>query len=156
MKKVFVGVAALLAMWVIYTRTGGDSLPGEHKGPGSPTHTTVTQLAPATDAVARAFEQRAHGVQVQGEGIVVRVLPDDTEGGQHQRFILRLNSGQTILIAHNIDLAPRVESLQSGSQISFLGEYEWNERGGVVHWTHHDPASRHVAGWLRYAGRTYQ
>ena len=87
---------------------------------------------------------------------MVRVLPDDTEGGRHQRFILRLSSGQTILIAHNIDLAPRVEALHSGATVSFKGEYEWNERGGVVHWTHHDPAGRHEPGWLSYAGRTYQ
>lgn len=94
--------------------------------------------------------------QVQGEGVVVKVLPDDNKGSRHQRFIIELRSGQRVLMAHNIDLAPRVPAIAPGDTIEFSGEYEWNERGGVVHWTHHDPRGRHESGWLRVAGRTYQ
>src|SRR5688572_32052119 len=61
-----------------------------------------------------AFENHASNIQVEGQGIVDKILPDDTQGSQHQRFIVRLNSGQTILIAHNIDLAERVSSLNVG------------------------------------------
>jgi hypothetical protein len=25
-----------------------------------------------------------------------------------------------------------------------------------LHWTHHDPAGRHVAGWLKHGDRVYQ
>jgi len=74
----------------------------------------------------------------------------------HQRFIVRRKSGQTLLITHNIDIAPRVAGLQKGDGVRFYGEYVWNERGGMVHWTHHDPAGKHVAGWLKHKGRTYQ
>jgi hypothetical protein len=94
--------------------------------------------------------------QVQGEGVVVKVLPDDNKGSRHQKFLLELSSGQTILIAHNIDLAPRISSITAGDIIAFNGEYEWNQKGGVVHWTHHDPKGRHAAGWLKAGGRTYQ
>lgn len=94
--------------------------------------------------------------QVQGEGVVVRVLSDDNEGSRHQRFILELSSGQTILVAHNIDLAPRIPSIAPGETVAFNGEYEWNEKGGVVHWTHHDPNGRHEDGWLKVGGRTFQ
>ena len=87
---------------------------------------------------------------------MVKVLPDDNEGSRHQKFILELASGQTILIAHNIDLAPRIPDLRDGESVSFYGEYEWNERGGVVHWTHHDPQGRHVDGWLKHDGKTFQ
>lgn len=108
------------------------------------------------DAVERAFEQHQNNVVVEGEGVVSRILSDDTEGLPHQRFILRLASGQTVLIEHNTDVAPRIDDLKVGDAVSFLGEYVWNEKGGLIHWTHHDPASRHAAGWLKHAGRTYE
>ena len=106
--------------------------------------------------VANAFRAHASGVQVSGKGIATKVLSDDTDGSRHQRFILKLSSGQTVLIAHNIDLAPRISSLREGDSVEFNGVYEWNSKGGVIHWTHHDPEGRHEAGWLRHDGRTYQ
>ena len=95
-------------------------------------------------------------MQVTGSATVDRLLSDDTRGSQHQRFIVKLGSGQTVMFAHNIDLAPRIDSLRAGDSISFSGEYEWNERGGVIHWTHHDPRGRHVDGWIKHHGKTYQ
>lgn len=116
-----------------------------------------TAAAPATsDAIARAFANHESGVQVSGQGTVSRVLADDNDGSRHQRFILRLASGQTLLVAHNIDIAPRVPSLAVGNVISFYGVYEWNSQGGTIHWTHHDPSGQHVAGWLKRDGATYQ
>ena len=106
--------------------------------------------------IARAFNTKTSNVQVEGKGTVERILADDLAGGKHQRFIVRLASGQTILISHNIDLAPRVDGLQEGDSIGFYGEYIWNSQGGIIHWTHHDPQGRHVAGWLKYKDRTYQ
>lgn len=103
-----------------------------------------------------SFGQGDSNRQVQGEGVVVKVLPDDNKGSRHQKFILELSSGQTILVAHNIDLAPRISSLSAGDTVVFNGEYEWNEKGGVVHWTHHDPDGRHQGGWLKAGGQTYQ
>ena len=103
-----------------------------------------------------AFQQQRSDVQVQAEGMVTRLLSDDNEGSRHQRFIVELRSGQTILIAHNIDLAPRINDLEEGDRVEFYGEYEWNPQGGVVHWTHHDPAGRHPGGWIKHNGRTYQ
>lgn len=88
--------------------------------------------------------------------MVSRVLSDDSEGSRHQRFILQLDSGRTLLVAHNIDLAPRVASLREGDKVSFYGEYESNPQGGVIHWTHNDPQGRHTAGWLEHNGRRYQ
>ena len=108
------------------------------------------------DAISNAFKNNRSGIQVSGSGKVIRILSDDTDGSQHQRFILKLASNQTILIAHNIDLAPRVESLKVGDTISFYGVYEWNSKGGTVHWTHHDPKRRHVGGWLKKGSKTYK
>ena len=108
------------------------------------------------DPIARAFASRASDIQVEGEGAVIRVLPDDLNGSRHQRFIVQLASGQTLLITHNIDIAPRVDGLDEGDSVRFNGEYVWNEKGGVIHWTHHDPGGRHVSGWLMHNGKTYK
>ncbi len=102
------------------------------------------------------FDKRANNTQVKAQGSVIKLLPDDNEGIRHQRFIVRLSSGQTVLIAHNVDLAPRVSALRPGDDISFSGVYEWNERGGIVHWTHRDPEGRHPAGWIRHNGQLFQ
>jgi hypothetical protein len=106
--------------------------------------------------IGRAFKNRTSNVQVEGGGVVTRILEDDLAGSRHQRFIVRLASGQTVLVAHNIDIAPRVPGLQNGDSVRFYGEYVWNEKGGKVHWTHRDPNGRHVAGWIKHNGRTYQ
>ena len=108
------------------------------------------------DAIAHAFATRASDIQVGGEGTVVRVLADDMNGSQHQRFIVRLTSGQTLLITHNIDIAPRINGLEEGDSVRFYGEYVWNAKGGVIHWTHHDPRGKHVAGWIMHNGKTYK
>jgi hypothetical protein len=106
--------------------------------------------------LARAFEERRSNLQVHGRGTVLKVLADDLKGSRHQRFLLQLDSGQTLLIAHNIDLAPRLDSLRAGDEVSFCGEYEWNDKGGVIHWTHHDPDGTHPGGWLEHRGRRYE
>ena len=112
--------------------------------------------AAAETTLQEAYARRQGDIQVEGSGRVVRVLRDDTDGSRHQRFIIELGSGQTVLVSHNIDLAPRVEGLRVGDEVTFYGEYEWNPQGGVIHWTHHDPAGRHVDGWIRHRGSTYR
>lgn len=108
------------------------------------------------DTLSEAFERKQSDVQIQGEGEVVSILSDDNEGSRHQRFILGFGSGQTVLVAHNIDLAPRIDAIRKGDLIEFYGEYEWNSKGGVIHWTHHDPRGNHVDGWLKHEGKTYK
>jgi hypothetical protein len=106
------------------------------------------------EALAEAFRSRRSDLLVEGRGVVERVLSDDSKGSRHQRFILRLSSGQTLLVAHNIDLADRVP-LAVGDEVAFRGVYEWNDKGGVIHWTHRDPRGRRPGGWLEHAGKRY-
>ncbi|MEF2484101.1 DUF3465 domain-containing protein [Vibrio mimicus] len=111
----------------------------------------------ANDAVLQqAYQSQQSDLQVQGFGLIVKVLPDDNDGSKHQKFILKLNSGQTLLVAHNIDLAPRIPNLKVGDSVEFYGEYEWNKKDGVLHWTHKDPQNRHAHGWLKYNGQVYE
>lgn len=106
--------------------------------------------------IADAFKDRKNDLPVRGSGEVIHILPDDNEGSRHQRFLVRLVSGQTLLIAHNIDLAPRISGLSKGDQVEFVGDYEWSDLGGVVHWTHKDPRGHHRDGWIKHLGRTYE
>lgn len=94
-------------------------------------------------------------VFVEVNGTVDRLLADDNIGSRHQRFILELSSGHTVLVSHNIDLAERVP-LNSGTFVTLRGEYEWNDQGGVVHWTHHDPQGRIEGGWIEVDGVRYR
>ena len=95
------------------------------------------------------------GQWVTVSGTVKRTLADDNEGSRHQRFILSVPGGKTLLVAHNIDLAERVP-LKTGDQLSLRGRYETNDRGGVIHWTHHDPGRRISGGWIEFEGKRYQ
>lgn len=108
------------------------------------------------DTIGRAFASGTSNIPVEGEGTVVRVLPDDLDGPRHQRFIVQLESGQTLLMAHNTDIAPRIDGLKPGDNVRFRGEYVWNAKGGVVHWTHHDPQGKHAEGWLVHNGKTFK
>ena len=108
------------------------------------------------ELLAQLFASGISDVQVQGKGIVVAILPDDLQGSRHQRFIVQLASGQTLLIAHNIDLAPRIDGLSLKDEVEFFGEYEWNDQGGVIHWTHYDPERNHVDGWILHNDIFYQ
>ena len=122
----------------------------------SPTDSPSTQSEVTNQSVLNAVHNRLKDVQVSGAGKVSRILSDDNYGDKHQRFILRLDHGHTVLIAHNIDLAPRINKLKKGDVVEFYGEYEWNSKGGVVHWTHHDPKGHHKDGWLKHNNRVYK
>ncbi len=114
-------------------------------------------LAPDGDTLLASVFAEAHSnVRVYGVGVVIALLSDELNGSRHQRFIIELKSKQTLLISHNIDLAPRINELSLNDQIEFAGEYEWNEKGGVIHWTHHDPAGIHEDGWLFHNHMIYQ
>ncbi len=81
-------------------------------------------------------------------------LKDDTYGDKHQRFLVERAGLPVLLVAHNIDLAPRA-ALSRGVTIYIKGRYEWNDKGGVIHWTHHDPQRREPGGWLRIGKEKY-
>jgi hypothetical protein len=143
LKKVLIAIMALVGAYYAIEQ----SAPVAQRSPES---------LPANAELIRAISERRTSYQVQGSGTVTRVLSDDNDGSRHQRFILKLESGQTLLVAHNIDLAPRISRLDPGDTVSFFGEYEWNDRGGVIHWTHHDPGAQHVDGWIEHSGKRYK
>ncbi len=110
------------------------------------------------DALMEAYRNGESDLIAEGVGRVEKLLPDDLIGSRHQKFILRLASGQSLLVSHNIDsdVAARIDTLRVGDEVRFRGEYEWNERGGVLHWTHDDPKDWHADGWLEHQGVRYE
>ncbi len=115
------------------------------------------ELEPDSDELlAQLFLQGQSDVQAYGTGVVISILSDDLDGNRHQRFIIELKSKRTLLISHNIDLAPRIDELSLNDHIEFFGEYEWNDKGGVIHWTHHDPEGAHADGWILHNNVIYQ
>jgi hypothetical protein len=158
MRTIILIIAVFAAAIYSYTKQK-DSEPLEQ----SPNGLSITQQVPARstsgttdDAIETAIARQQSNIQVRASGVVDKIFGDDNEGSRHQRFIVKLPSGHTVLIAHNIDLASRVSPLAVGDQVEFSGEYEWNNKGGVVHWTHRDPGGKHAAGWIKHAGQMYQ
>lgn len=109
----------------------------------------------AASSIENLYQNRQSGVMIEFQGLVVKLLSDDNEGSRHQRFIVKLDSNHTVLIAHNIDVAPRVP-IKVNQPITIYGQYEWNDRGGVVHWTHLDSYGSHEHGWIKFQGKKYQ
>ncbi|OLO04435.1 DUF3465 domain-containing protein [Salinicola socius] len=159
-RPVVVTLLALVVVAPLITRLAGG---WPEVGGGSPSTQRVSGFSqnPVTQAEAaerleRAFDTHEEGFWIEAAGRVVRVLPDDRQGSRHQRIIVALETGQTLLIAHNIDLAPRIEYVEPGDRLRFRGEYVWNAQGGVIHWTHHDPDGSGAGGWLEHRGRRYR
>lgn len=115
-----------------------------------------TTAASADCPAVAAWRAGESDLWMECSGAVVRLLPDDRSGSRHQRFIVELADGHTLLVSHNIDLAPRVDALAVGDTVLIRGEFEHNDRGGVLHWTHHDPQGRHEGGWIEHEGERYR
>ncbi len=131
---------AIIALYQYSLERGGTTPPGDR---------------PYTGAVEEAYAERRSGIWVEVNGSIRRRLPDDNTGSRHQRFILQTESGHTVLVAHNLDLADKVP-LETGDTVRVRGRYEWNERGGVIHWTHHDPDGNLSGGWVEFRDRRYR
>jgi hypothetical protein len=103
---------------------------------------------PGEQAALQAYRNRASGIWVRVQGKVFRVLPDDTEGAPHQRFLIRTSTGQTLLVAYNLGGRRRIP-LRRGDAVQVRGEYEWSPRGGVIHNAHRSTVRAAPAGWIR-------
>ncbi len=107
----------------------------------------VADMANFALTAESAFEHKYNNVMLTVQGRVTKRLSTDTIGNRHQRFVIALPDGQSILVVHNIDDAPRV-SLRVGDEVEVRGRYIWNEQGGEMHWTHHDPLGKLAGGYI--------
>jgi len=140
-KRTSLAVVLLLAAAVLIARIDGQR------------ESTTTETGAA--AIVEAFENERSGVWVEAEGEIVHILADDQAPPRHQNFLIEIVPNHTVKISHNVDIAPRAP-IRKGQRIRFRGRYEYNAKGGVVHWTHRDPRGRKTGGWLEYEGKTYR
>lgn len=159
--QIAIGIAlALLTLLVkVFLPSQGQ---GTHKSGGSSSGSPTAVPGGATRggvagdlSIASAIKSRASGTIVEGSGTVIKILPDDNDENPHQRFLIKLDSGDVVKISHNIDVAKRVP-IQERDTVEFHGQFEWNDLGAAVHWTHRDLRGKHEDGWLKHRGKTYQ
>jgi hypothetical protein len=62
--------------------------------------------------------------------------------------------GLTVRVEDNVDLTGPIP-LAPGDAVTVRGEYEYDRRGGVIHWTHRDPRGRHPPGYVDVNGERY-
>lgn len=170
-----VGAIVVVVVIVGMKLLGGPDLTGLLTGDGSSTPQAASNASESTTAPAQPratrtaaetatadesairelIDSRTSGEMVELRAEIVKLLPDDNEGSRHQRILLSLQTGGTMLVAHNIDLAERIPA-EEGDWITVYGQYEWNDKGGVLHWTHHDPKNWREGGWIEHAGVKYE
>lgn len=118
-----------------------------------------TTASPDLDALLALIDSETSGEMVRVTATVHRLLSDDNDGSRHQRFLISIDPGssrpRTVKVSHNIDLAPRVPVAQ-GDLVTVLGQFEFNELGGAIHWTHHDPDNRRRGGWIEHNSKRYE
>lgn len=149
-------ILLLAGLYLVRIRSdGGGGPPSGPIGRSSAPRSSAPTPAPTGTSLIEAYRAHRSNIELAIGGRVTRVLADDRDGSRHQRFLVSVADQVSVLVAHNVDLAPRVP-LAPGDSVELRGEYEWNDRGGVMHWTHRDPDGRHEAGWIRHDGRLYQ
>ncbi len=150
-----IGLLLLLIIGAVYlvTQYPFDSLPQQNPDvvDGKESGTVLSRQSD----IRSLYDSRRSGEMVETQGYVTRILKDDNDGSRHQKFIIEIPDGLTLMVAHNIDLAPRVP-LKENDQVLVYGQYEWSNRGGVLHWTHHDPNKSHEEGWIEHQGKRYE
>ncbi|MEO6796107.1 MAG: DUF3465 domain-containing protein [Candidatus Dormibacter sp.] len=112
--------------------------------------------SPDDAAVVQDFQAHRSNVEVTADGTVITIFPDrHSNAGVHEQFIMRLASGGfTVEVEHNISIGARVP-LSTGDRVIVHGDYIWNDKGGLIHFTHHDPRGTHEGGYIQDNGKTY-
>lgn len=105
--------------------------------------------------LVRAVQDRRYVSFVTASQVTVtKVMEDDTLGKPHQRWYVRLSSGDEVFCVYNLDMGKRVP-LKVGDVISMGGEFKWTSRGALLHWLHHDPRQNRPDGFVEVGGQRY-
>ncbi len=107
-----------------------------------------------------AWRSGTSHVEVTVGGVVARVLGTRVgRRGAHEGFLLHLSGadgrGLTVRVEDNVDLTGPIP-LREGESVEVRGEYIFDARGGIVHYTHRDPRGHHLSGYVLADGKFYQ
>ena len=146
------GVITLVACCVVvsgcaHAQTQGQLPPRQQTG-------AVQSIALDAEAI-RAQELQLVKVPLTVTAPVKKMLRYDDRGLPHEKFLLILSNGSTILVAHNTKMAPYVP-IQEGDIVTVKGEFIWNAKGGLIHWTHHTDTPNHQGGYIEFKGKRYE
>jgi hypothetical protein len=89
-----------------------------------------------------------------GNLTVTKILPDDTKGLPHQRWMAQLSDGNSIMVVYNSDMGDRVP-VQEGDKFGVGGQYIQTGNGGLIHWLHDDPNHSRPDGYVYLDGVVY-
>lgn len=162
--RIILTIAAMVLAYFANDQYNKPDHNNEHKNghiqsqAGEPKAVTRNNHRDESARLVEAHAKRQSKVWMTVKAKVIKRLRDDNKGHRHQQFLAKPTKGPTLKIAHNIDLAPYVP-LKEGDTVWMRGRYEWNAKGGVLHWTHHDPRKPNrqdpKEGWIELKGKRY-
>ena len=131
--------------------------PNQRRQPQSPVTLQPTPAGGASDsALVQAVMSGRRVNFVTGAGMkVIVLLPDDTSGSPHQKFIVQLSNGSQVTVISNLDMCPHIP-VQQGDSVGAGGQFIPTGKGsGILHWTHRDPRKTRPDGYIELAGQVY-
>lgn len=141
----------VICVFGVQVQAGGQGQQGQIT-PQKPSD--IDETASDSDII-RAINDRRREHFIEGGSLVVtKLLPDDNSGLEHQKWVVRLSNGEKMQAVYNLDMCPRVP-LKEGDVIAMGGEFVWTNKGGLLHWLHHDPRGRRPNGYVLVNGKFY-
>ncbi len=153
LKKIAAFIVALLAATYYYVADNANNYNLPQQTINNTTNKQSNKQQNDNNLLPKLIKNKSSDKIVTFKAKVIKKLADDIEGDKHQKMILKVGKN-TLLLAHNIDKAPRIP-VKVGDEVLVRGEYEYNDLGGVIHWTHRSTNS-HPDGWVKYKNKTYQ
>lgn len=110
-------------------------------------------------AVYDAWQNGRSRLEVTATGKITRLFGIRAgPSGLHEGFLVRLSGaaghGLTVRVEDNVDITGLIP-LSAGENVEVRGEYIYDESGGLIHFTHHDPRGRHAGGYVRVRDKVY-
>lgn len=106
-------------------------------------------------ALVAAVQSRHNVFYVEaGNLTVTKILPDDTSGLPHQKWVAQLSNGSTIQVIYNSDMGDRVP-VKVGDKFGVGGQYIQTGKTGLIHWLHDDPKHTRPDGYVYLNGVVY-